>query len=92
MPFVNNVDEGMTHTRPLIPNVTFHPCPTYRLPHKLIRSDMPRGQEHSQSSDSSGNTNINIDNNLDFEESYPFQEDVISEDYQRPDKSFFQEL
>ena len=22
---VNNVDEGMTHTRPLIPDVPFHP-------------------------------------------------------------------
>ena len=25
---INNVDEGMTHTRPLIPNVPFHPGPT----------------------------------------------------------------
>ena len=27
---INNVDEGMTHTRPLIPDVPFHPGPTYR--------------------------------------------------------------
>ena len=28
----NNVDEGMTHTRLLIPDVTFHPGPSYRPP------------------------------------------------------------
>ena len=27
---VNNVEEGMTHTRPLVPDVSFHPGPTYR--------------------------------------------------------------
>ena len=52
---------------------------------------MPRSQESSQSSDSSVSTNINTDINLDFEKNSPFQEDVISEAYQRPDKSFFQE-
>ena len=34
----NNVDEGMTHTRPLIPDVSFHPGPAYRHPPKPIRS------------------------------------------------------
>ena len=29
--------------------------------------------------------------NMDFKENSPFQEDVISETYQRPDKSYFQE-
>ena len=33
---VNNVDEGITHTRPLIPDVPFHPGPTYRSPPKLL--------------------------------------------------------
>ena len=33
---VNNGDEGMAHTRPLIPDVPFHPVPTYRpLPNLL---------------------------------------------------------
>ena len=36
-------------------------------------------------------TNINPEINLDFEDNSPFQEGVISEAYQRPDKSFFQE-
>ena len=88
---VNNADEGITHTRPLIPDVPFHPGPTYRPHPKPIRSDMPRSQESSQSSGSLGNTNINSDINLDFEENPPFQEGVISEAYHRPDKLFFQE-
>ena len=32
------------------------------------------------------------DINMDFEENSPYQESVISETHQRPDKSYFQEL
>ena len=88
MQSVNNADEGMTHTRPLIPDVPFHPGPTYRPPPKPIRSNMPRSQESSQSSPSV--ENINPDINSDFEENSPFQ-GVISEAYPRLDKSFFQD-
>ena len=42
---VNNVDEGMTHTRPLMPDVPFHPGPAYKPPPKPNRSNMPRSQE-----------------------------------------------
>ena len=45
---------------------------------------------HPQSSQGS----INIDNiklNFAFEENSPFQEGIMSETFQRPDKSFFQE-
>ena len=83
------MDTGMTHTSPLIPDVPFHPGPTYRPPPKPIRSNVPRSQESSQSSPSV--ENINPDINLDFEENSPFQEGVISETFQRPDKSFFQD-
>ena len=83
---INNMDEGMTHTRPLIPDVPFHPGPTYSSPPKPIISNMPRSQESSSSTE-----NINPDINLDFEENSPFQEGIISEAYQRPDKSFFQQ-
>ena len=86
---VNNADEGMTHTKPLIPDGPFYPGPTYRPPPKPIRSQMLGSHEGSQSSDSSGSTNINTDINLDFEENSPFQEGVISEVNQRPNKSFF---
>ena len=84
---VNNADEGMTYIRPLIPDVPFHPGPTYRPPPKPIRSNMPRSQESSQSVPSV--ENVNPDINLDFEENSPFQEGIISETYQRLDKSFF---
>ena len=52
MHIINNVDAGMTHTKPLIPDVPFHPAPTYRPPPKPIRSNVPRSQESSQSSSS----------------------------------------
>ena len=50
---------------------------------------MPRSQESSQSSSSV--ENINPDINLDFKENTPFQEGVISEMFQRLDKTFFQD-
>ena len=86
---INNADTGMTHTEPLIPDVPFHPGLTYRPPPKPIRSNVPRSQKSSQSSSSV--ENINPDINLDFEENLPFQEGVISEMFQRLDKSFFQD-
>ena len=91
MHFINNINEGMTHTRHSIPDVPFYPGPTYRTPTKPIRSQMPGSHEGSQSSDSSESPNSNTDINVDFEENSPFQEGVISEAYQRPNKSFFQE-
>ena len=74
----------MTHTKPLIPDVPFHPGPTYRPPLKHIRSTVPKSQQSSQSSSSVENINPGI--NLDFEENSPFQEGIISETFQRPDK------
>ena len=42
---INSIDDGMAHTRPLIPDVSLHPGPTYRPPLKLIRSNIPRSQD-----------------------------------------------
>ena len=42
---------------------------------------------HDQSSQNVQDINPNI--NFDFEENSPFQEGVMSEMFQRPDKSFF---
>ena len=39
-----------------------------------------------------GKMDINPEVNTNFEENSPFQEGVILETYQRPDKTFFQEL
>ena len=86
---IHFVDTGMTHTKPLIPDVLFHPGLTYRPPPKPIRSHVARSQESSQSSSSV--ENINPDINLDFEENSPFQEGVISETFQRLDKPFCQD-
>ena len=79
----------MTHTRPLIPDVPFHPGPNYRPSPKPIRPNMPRSQESSQSSSSV--ENINPDIKLDFEENSPFHEGIISQTFHIPDKSLFQE-
>ena len=87
---INNVDEGMTHTRPIIPDIPFHPSPTYRPPPKPIKSNMPRSQESSQSSSSV--EHINPDINLDFEVNSPFQEGIIFETFQRLNKSFFSRI
>ena len=44
---VNNADEGMTHTRPLIPGVPFNPGPTYRaLPNLLDQTCQEARKEH----------------------------------------------
>ena len=87
---INNVSGKMTSNNPLIPDVPFHPGPVYRPPPKPIRQDMSYPQS-SQSSTNIGDINPNI--NFDFEKkNSPFQEVVMSKTFQRPDKSFFQEL
>ena len=89
---INNTNEGMTHTRPLIPDVPFHPGPTYRPPSKPIRSQMLGSHQGSQSSDSSGSTNTNTNINLDFEENSPFQEGVIQKLTKDPISHSFKNL
>ena len=84
---INNMSGKMTNN-PLIPDVPFHPGPVYRAPPKPIRHDMSN-QQGSQRSSSIKGINPNI--SLDFEENSLFQEGVMSETFQRPDKSFFQE-
>ena len=61
-------------------DIPFYPDPTYRPPPKPVRITM------------SENKDISPELNTDFEENSPFQEGVILETYQRPDKSFFHEL
>ena len=88
---INNASEGMAHKRPIIPDVPIHPGPILRPPPKPIRSNILTNQQSSHSSTSTGDTNINSIINIEFEENSPFQEGIISENYQRPDKSFYQE-
>ena len=58
------------------------PDPTCRPPPKLIKIPMSEDPE---------NIDISPEINIDFEENSLFQEGVISETYQRPNKSFFPE-
>ena len=63
-------------------DIPFYPDPTFRPPPKPAIIPM---------SERSENIEISMELNIDFEENYPFQEGVILETFQRPDKSFFQE-
>ena len=72
-------------------DVPFYPGPKYRPPPKPVRSFTPGGHEGTQSSHCSEIANMDPGVTLDFKENSPFQEGVISEAYQRPDKPFFQE-
>ena len=86
---INNMSGKMTNNNTLIPDVPFHPGPVYRPPPKPIKQHI---QHISYPQSSQSSTNIeNINPNFDFEENSPFQENVMSETFQRPDKSFFQE-
>ena len=58
-----------------MPDVLLHPDPLLKIPQQQITHEI------------SHNPNIH----LDFEENSPFQEGIMSETFQRPDKSFFQE-
>ena len=62
----------------------FYPDPIYRPP--------PRPPENlwPHSSESKPDTRPKID--IEFEKNSPYQEGIISKTYQRPDKSYFQEL
>ena len=70
-----------------MPDAAFHPGPILRSPPKPIK----RNLTHVQSSQNSNVKVINPNINFDFEENSPFQEGIMSEMFQRPDKSFFQE-
>ena len=47
--FINNANDKMANSNPLIPDGTFHPYPVYRPPPKPIKQNMT----HAQSSQSS---------------------------------------
>ena len=82
---INNTNDRMANNSPLIPDVAFHPGPVYRPPAKPIKQNMT----HMQRSQSSNVEDINPNFKFDFEENSPFQEGIMSEMFQRLDKSFF---
>ena len=70
-------DRAINNNNPFLPDVPLHPDMLHK-PSSL----------HQNTNKISHNPNIN----LDFEVNSPFQEGIISETIQRPDKSFFQNL
>ena len=84
---INNLNDKMANSNPLIPDGTFHPGPVYRLAPIPIKQNMT----HAQGSQSSNIDNNNSDINFEFEEHCPFQESIMSKTFQRLDKSFFLE-
>ena len=88
-PMVKPKDDTSTRVidRKVIQDVSketpIYPHPVYRLPSKPIKLSIP---------EIPGNlSDIDVELNTLFKENSPFQEGIISEIYQRPDKSCFQE-
>ena len=69
-------DRGINNDKSFSPDVLLH----------LLHRPLPRQQNMEKVIPN----NNSSDNNLDIEENSPFQEGIISETIQRPDKTFFQ--
>ena len=72
----NSVSERLINNNPFMPDVPLHPDLHLRTP-----KQQPMKQNIQE---------INPKINFDFEENSPFQEGVMLDTFQRPDKSFFQ--
>ena len=81
----NSTNDRMVNNNPLMPDVPFHPDPLLRPPKQPIKQNMMHNQNSQNVQDISPNINF------DFKENSPFQEGVMSETFQRPDKLFFQD-
>ena len=77
----NNMNDRMVNNNPFIPDVPFHLDP-------LLRPKQPIKQNITCKQNSQNKQNVSP--NINFEENSPFQEGVMSETFQRLDKSFFQ--
>ena len=64
-------------------DIPFYPDPIYRPP--------PKPKENLQFLRIESKTDVSPRIDLEFEENSPYQEGIISETYQRPDKSYLQE-
>ena len=73
-------DRGINNYKSFSPDVLLHPDPPC----------MPFPKQQNVDKLFPTNQDTDIDINLDIEENSPFQEDVISETIQRPDKMFLQ--
>ena len=71
------------NNNPFILDVPFHPD-------LLLRPKQPIKQNLTPEQTSQNEQNINPNINFDLKENSPFQEGIMSETFQRPNKSFFQ--
>ena len=75
--------------QPIGPNIQHRPSPPY---HDLYVRPPPRPPDVTNLIDSWKDLlDTDLDKNVDIEEYSPFQEGIISETYERPDKSYIQE-
>ena len=75
--------------QPISPKIQHRPSPPYHNPYAR---PPPRPPNVTNSIDSQkGYLETNLDRKVDIEENSPFQEGIISETYERPDKSYVQE-
>ena len=79
----NNANDRVVNKNPFIPDVPFHLDPLLR-PKQHMKQNMTSKQNPQNEQDISPNINF------DFKENLPFQEGIMSETFQRPDKTFFQ--
>ena len=78
----DGMNDRLVNNNPFMPDVPFHPDPLFRPP-----KQQPIKQNTTQNIEEI-NPNPNII--LDFEENSPFQEGIMSETFQRLNKSFLQ--
>ena len=72
--------------QPIGPKIQHRPSPPY---HDLYARPPPRPPDVTNSIDSQKDLlETDLDRNVDIEENSPFQEGIISETYERPDKSY----
>ena len=81
----NNANDRLVNNNPFMSDVHFHPDLLLRSPKQPIKQNMTCKQNAQSVQD------INPNINFDFKENSPFQEGIMSETFQRPDKSFFQD-
>ena len=82
---INNANDRIVNSNPFMSDAPFHPDPLPKPPMKPIRQNITHNQNSQNIQDISPNINF------DFKENSPFQEGIMSETYQRLDKTFFEE-
>ena len=76
-------------TQPIGPKLEHRPIPPF--PDPFLRLP-PRPPDATDLKDTRKDlSDLDTDRNINFEENSPYQEGIISETYERPDKSYFQE-